>query len=252
MSDNVENVKQLQKLNQKIQRSQNSFGNKTDTTSFRRKLQKDLNDGKSLIRTLDASFERQRSNSQAGGGEQKLLRQYDQEKERFEQLNNQVEKQMRTNEPINDGGGGGQYDNDIENGGQDNNNNNNNNNDSNVPRSQTQSLKSLGLEAMDGHLNELEDKNQKVEKIAQDVQDIKQLYQDVHDLVDAQQQDINTIETNVQNVKVNIETGAKHLESAEEQQKAYRRKLCYVLILILILAGIIVGSICGTGACNSK
>jgi len=171
----------------------------------------------------------------------KLLRQYDQEKERFESLLREVEQQMRSYEPINDGSS-------IED--PDNNNNNEQNNDPQVIRTQTQSLKEIGLQVLDKHIDELEDRNKKVEKIASDVKDLHEAFQDLNQLVDEQQEDINAIESNVTQAKENVQTGTANLEVAKNYQDAYRRKQCYVFLCVLVILGIIVAGVCGSGQCS--
>jgi len=72
------------------------------------------------------------------------------------------------------------------------------------------------------------------------------------ELVNAQQEDIDAMESNVNQAKQNVESGTTNLEVAKQHQDAYRRKQCYALICITILLVAILAGVCGSGLCTHK
>jgi len=97
---------------------------------------------------------------------------------------------------------------------------------------------------------DLEEKERREEQIHQMVDDLGELhtmFKDLNVLVNEQQEDVNILETNVEHVREQVESGTQHVVVASEHQRAYRKKLCYVLMILLIVAVVIVIIIFGVG-----
>ena len=69
----------------------------------------------------------------------------------------------------------------------------------------------------------------------------------MHTLVSEQQEQIDHVEQNVVAAKESVQSGTKHLETAEKHQISARKKQCCILICCIILLVIIFGMLGGFG-----
>lgn len=72
-------------------------------------------------------------------------------------------------------------------------------------------------------------------ELATDAAELQDMFQDLGNLVAAQGDDLNLMEKNIDSTQAHVEKGIEHLEVAEIHQKSYRKKLCCVAIVGLIL-----------------
>jgi len=193
----IEHVKKLQKVNQQLQRDQNMFGKSGDDTRFRKKVEEELAEGNNLTRSLETISTRFRVNSQAPRNLEKLLRQVDQEKERYAQLSNDINQQKTLYKPAIV---------DLESG--------QNGNAVYQPQGNAQEFADVGLVAINQSIQEHEQRYQAIEKIADDAVQLKEAFEDLNTLVTDQQADIDTLETNVNQTKDRVEAGTHELKKS--------------------------------------
>lgn len=77
-------------------------------------------------------------------------------------------------------------------------------------------------------------------EIENEMRDLKSTYQEFHDLVDHQQQGIDRASNNISEARVHVEKGVVELQEANRHQKASRKKMC-IIIVVLIVVGLVVG-----------
>jgi len=78
-----------------------------------------------------------------------------------------------------------------------------------------------------------------IKNIENQIGEVASMYQDFHDIVADQQQDIDDMEDNVVQAKENIEEGARQVDKAASYQRAKRRKMCYILGALVLVAGVV-------------
>ena len=84
--------------------------------------------------------------------------------------------------------------------------------------------------------DELQLRNQRINKINDDASMLKEIFQDLYEIVYGQQASIDEIENNVSETKENVENAETELIKAEEfQKKAYRNQ---TLLSTIMIAGI--------------
>ncbi|XP_022254137.1 syntaxin-7-like isoform X2 [Limulus polyphemus] len=107
--------------------------------------------------------------------------------------------------------------------------------------SPTQSQKVLQMEE-EVNVELLREREQAVKKLESDIQDVNQIFKDLASLVHEQGDIIDSIEANVESSAIQVEQGTQQLAKARQHQVAARRKACY-LVIILVLVAVIVGLI---------
>jgi syntaxin 7 len=76
--------------------------------------------------------------------------------------------------------------------------------------------------------------------IENEMRDLKSTYQEFNDLVTHQQTGIDRASGNISEARVHVEKGVVELQEANRHQKSSRKKMC-LIIVVLIIAGVIVG-----------
>jgi len=241
MADNVDQdviqcFNQLQRAVTKLQRSEVTFGQSGDTLAFRRRIEKELTEAEDINKKLEQllTFRRQSSLGISNNANQfeKMLKQYESEKERYEKVSGSVRTKMKQITPVDDGTSN-------TNSGSNNNTVNNNNNSR-----QTQQQTYQEFVAIVGSLEEQEKRVDQMEQITQDVEELQEAFQDLNEMVNTQQQDINTLEKNVNDVQTNVQQATINLTAAERYQKLAREKQCYILLCCFIILAVIILSTC--------
>ncbi|XP_067012918.2 syntaxin-7 [Anabrus simplex] len=85
---------------------------------------------------------------------------------------------------------------------------------------------------------QLQEQEERIKMIENDILDINATMRMLGTMVHDQGQVIDTIESNLENTHGNVEQGRDELQKAAEYQAKYRRKLCF-LIAIAVIIGII-------------
>ncbi|XP_044011603.1 syntaxin-12 [Aphidius gifuensis] len=96
------------------------------------------------------------------------------------------------------------------------------------------------LEFEQGMLLEREDR---VKRIEGDILDVNQIMRELGALVHVQSTTIDTIENNIENVHGDVELGAQELIKASNYQTKFRRKICYILLVAVIVILILIISL---------
>ncbi len=94
-------MKALQQLTQKIKKASFKIGKSSDTTSWRRTFNQDLQRGEELTRSLQQTSSQIRRDS-VDAGTDKLLQQSEEPIRRFQDLKVTIDTKLSNNEPIND------------------------------------------------------------------------------------------------------------------------------------------------------
>ncbi|ETO12002.1 hypothetical protein RFI_25374 [Reticulomyxa filosa] len=109
-SELIDTLKQLQREVKKLERSEASFGQSSDTITFRRRIEKELSEAEETYKKLEKMlvFRRQSSLGISNNSNQfeKIIKQYDAEKKRYEEVTSSVRTKMKQFTPIDDGSNG--------------------------------------------------------------------------------------------------------------------------------------------------
>jgi syntaxin 1B/2/3 len=89
-------------------------------------------------------------------------------------------------------------------------------------------------------LKYVQSKHKEIQKLEASINELHQLFVDMAILVEAQGELINQIEKNVESATNYTRQGVKQLEQANKLQKKSRKKMCILLICLLIIAGAII------------
>eukprot|EP01016_Furgasonia_blochmanni_P040815 TRINITY_DN5232_c0_g2_i4.p1 TRINITY_DN5232_c0_g2~~TRINITY_DN5232_c0_g2_i4.p1 ORF type:complete len:294 (-),score=54.41 TRINITY_DN5232_c0_g2_i4:166-1047(-) len=84
-------------------------------------------------------------------------------------------------------------------------------------------------------VSDIQDKFRDIQKLERSVQQVFQMFQDLALLVHHQGEMLDNIELDINGAKSYIEKGNKYLEQAKEHHQASRKKLCWVVIIGLII-----------------
>ncbi|KAI9208472.1 t-SNARE [Polychytrium aggregatum] len=88
-------------------------------------------------------------------------------------------------------------------------------------------------------LQDIQDRHHDIQKIEQSIIELQQLFIDMAVLVQAQGEMLNQIEIHVENAKDHTDQGAKALHQAVKLQKKSRKKMCIIIVcLILLIVGV--------------
>jgi len=111
---------------------------------------------------------------------------------------------------------------------------------------QTQTQESDGdLLVANYSLREAEHREEQISEMVENLGELHEMYKDLNILVHDQQENIDSVEANVQETRNQVETGTENITEASEYQKSYRKKLCYALICVLIIIAIVLGFVLG-------
>jgi len=95
-------------------------------------------------------------------------------------------------------------------------------------------------------IGEIEQRHADVLRLERQVREVYELFKDLAVLVDIQQDSLDVIEKHIHSAKDYAEKGEQHLKKGEEYQAAARRRQCYILIIVLVILGVILGPIFAT------
>ncbi|KAK7874231.1 hypothetical protein R5R35_006271 [Gryllus longicercus] len=82
------------------------------------------------------------------------------------------------------------------------------------------------------------EREQRIKQIEDDILDVNEIMRELGSMVHEQGETINSIENNLENVHANVEQGQEELEKAAQYQMKFRRKLCF-LVALAIVVGIV-------------
>ncbi|KAJ2846082.1 hypothetical protein J3B02_004502 [Coemansia erecta] len=80
----------------------------------------------------------------------------------------------------------------------------------------------------------INEREEEIQEIEQGIVELNEIFRDINTMVTEQQSLLDSIETNVQSVSVNVLRGAEELDSANEyHRRSSRTKFCLVLFLVV-------------------
>lgn len=79
------------------------------------------------------------------------------------------------------------------------------------------------------------EREQRIKQIEGDILDVNEIMRELGSMVYEQGEAINSIENNLENVHSNVEQGQDELEKAAQYQMKFRRKLCFLVILAIVV-----------------
>ncbi|CAH1254073.1 STX12 [Branchiostoma lanceolatum] len=91
----------------------------------------------------------------------------------------------------------------------------------------------------ESNLEMIRERETNIRQLEADIMDVNSIFKDLATMVHEQGEMIDSIEANVENAAIHVESGNQQLRQASDYQKKSRRKLCIILIVGLIALGII-------------
>jgi len=219
---------QLTKSYRSIATAMNSLGTQSDTTHFRQKLQKDIKDAFVLCKQMRQSLEELEANGMAPNQLNKLKEQFSKEVDKLQELTEQITLKEKEFKP--QSVAGASYQQNMESALL-------TQNQSYPSQQQQQQQESQFIVHMEN--TELERREEQTYQMLDDLQELNDMFKDLHQLVHEQDEPIQQLSHNVQQTHDEVAAGTVHLEKAQEYQKGYRKKMCYVLLILLIIGGIV-------------
>ena len=104
--------------------------------------------------------------------------------------------------------------------------------------SQNQMMTSLQMEE-EVNLDLLREREEAVRKLEADIVDVNHIFKDLATLVHEQGEVIDSIEANVEQAQIQVSEGTQQLAKARRHQAAARRKACFLVIVLVLVAGVI-------------
>lgn len=85
----------------------------------------------------------------------------------------------------------------------------------------------------------IREREEALKQLESDIVDVNDIFKELAILVHEQGEVIDSIEANVDSTAVHVETANVQLEKAKSYQKAARKKMCCVLVVLLVGAGVL-------------
>ncbi|KAK3737538.1 hypothetical protein QZH41_010643, partial [Actinostola sp. cb2023] len=85
----------------------------------------------------------------------------------------------------------------------------------------------------------IEERERAIRQLESDIVGVNEIFRDLANMVHEQGDVIDSIEANVESAAVHVETANVQLEKARDYQKASRKKLCCILVILVVVAGAI-------------
>jgi len=207
-----------------IKKMSKELGTATDSPSLRQQLQKELNSAETIINRMMGDIGRIDNRTKR----EKLQTQLTKTKKEIEVLRKDIEKEQRLNSIsqatpylYSDSNlSGNAYD------------------TSEVGRPVDQSIE---FQSFHGDQKESEEREAAIYQIQRDTELVAEVFQDLQDMVEDQGAAIDDLEANVEQTAMNVQMGRKEVDKAAEYQKAKRKKMCMVLLCLLVAGGIMAG-----------
>lgn len=109
-----------------------------------------------------------------------------------------------------------------------------NNDDWNQMQSQEEDF-----EITEQDLELIKERESAIQKLEADILDVNQIFKDLAVMIHDQGEMIDSIEANVESAEVHVERGAEQLQRAAYYQKKSRKKMCILILVLAIIAGIV-------------
>jgi len=259
------NIQQLSRDNKKLERYLNSIGTSSDTEQFRLKLKDEIHETTTLVKSLLSNIQDLKSvdnSNKLQRLEKQFLEQYTKLSQVTKTIKNRLEStkpssstngnnnthslnkvkfgassgsQQQQNNPFLSQQNNGAYD--LEHVNLDNMEHYENHPDM-PPEEEEQALstKQSFIPQFDAHLDELENREEAIHQMVDDLTELNSMYKDLHGLVNEQGENIEVLASNVVDAKEQVASGVVHLDKAASHQRKYRKKMCIILMIVLVMA----------------
>jgi len=206
----------------KIRKMSTELGTSADSQGLRQKLDKELNSAETITNSMIVDISRIDNKPKRV----KLRTQLNKTRIKIEELRKAVEKEKRLNSVSqtspylsrdSDAGGNGW-------------------NKSDVGRSVEQTIE---FQSFHGNEKVAKEQEAAILQIQKDTEQVAEIFQDLQELVEDQGIAVDTLEENCGQTAANVKLGAKELDKAAGYQKAKRKKICMLLLSMLVLGGLI-------------
>eukprot|EP01083_Nonionella_stella_P098086 275732_1 len=254
------NVQKLQRENKKLERYLKNIGTSSDTEEFRNNLRTEIHSMTALVKSLLSSIQDLKSQDSHHTSikiqrlEQQFLDQYTTLSSLTKSIKSKLElhtpfqtrssqsNNSMTNPFISDVSKTGGYD--LANVSINNETIEYENHPNMPPEEHEQPVQTQAfIPQFDAHLDELEDREEAIHQMADDLTVLNSMYQDLHGLVNEQGEQIEVLSSNVEHAKDDVQSGAVHLDKAASHQRKYRKKMCIMLLILLIMGAVLTGVI---------
>ncbi|XP_066273388.1 syntaxin-12-like isoform X5 [Branchiostoma lanceolatum] len=91
----------------------------------------------------------------------------------------------------------------------------------------------------ESNLEMIRERETNIRQLEADIMDVNSIFKDLATMVHEQGEMIDSIEANVENAAIHVESGNQQLRQASDYQKKSRRKLCILLIVLLIVGAVV-------------
>jgi len=206
-----------------IKKMSKELGTTTDSPSLRQQLQQELNNAETITNRMMGDIARIDNRTKR----EKLQTQLTKTKKEIEVLRKDIEKEQRLNS-ISQANPYLYSDSNLS----------GNAYDSEVGRSKDQSIE---FQSFHGDQKAAEEREAAIFQIQKDTELVAEVFQDLQDMVEDQAAAIDDLEANVEQTAMNVQMGRKEVDKAAEYQKAKRKKMCYLLLCLLVAGGIMAG-----------
>ncbi|KAN0029837.1 hypothetical protein ACTA71_007974 [Dictyostelium dimigraforme] len=85
----------------------------------------------------------------------------------------------------------------------------------------------------------IQERDEGIRKIEQSIVEINEIFVDLSGLVAEQGVMINTIEASLESTAINTKEGVNHLREASKNQKSSRNKMCWIVLILLIVCAVL-------------
>jgi len=259
LKDVGRDIQQLTRENKKLERKLNTMGTPSDTDSFRMELRDDIHQTTALVKHLLSCIQDLKSQEPDNNVSMKLQRAEKQFLDQYTKLSNltkRIKLGLESSQPShgkssslqsststanrntrgNVAAHSGGYD--LAHIDMDHMEHFENHPDIPMEEEEEGALKQSQafIPQFDGHLQELEQREEAIHQMADDLTELNSMYKDLHGLVNEQGEQIEVLASNVESAKEDVKSGVVHLDAAAGHQRRYRKKMCIMLMIVLVMA----------------
>lgn len=220
----ADDVQTLSRKNNQLDRILGKLGTRSDTPDLRAKLSTLRGEAKDLCkRTLQALRDSSHDRGTNSSVQRRLQKQFQAQLDKFQRINREIERKEQQIVAVMSHSAQG----------------------SSPIAGMTDEEQLVAQQEVDVQfqvydLEEIRRKEQGIRNIEKDVTEIAEMFRDLDTLVNEQQDNIDTIESNITTARDETAAAQKELVKAEDLQRKARKKQCILLVGILIVIAIII------------
>lgn len=88
-------------------------------------------------------------------------------------------------------------------------------------------------------IQSLRDRQEAMAQLETDISDVNQIFKDLALMVHDQGEMLDSIEANVDNAQIHVQQGVSQIAKAAEYQRKYRRKRCFCILMLIVVAAVL-------------